>query len=200
MKEQLVVLGLALVIGSACEAKKPSNESATIGTATIEAPAKTAPSSEVERGSYLATIGGCHDCHTPKKMGAKGPEPDTTRLLSGHVAAEKLAAPPNGAAAWPIAVNGSLTAWSGPWGRSYAANLTPDVDTGIGKWTEEQFVEAIRTGKHLGGAQSRDILPPMPWPNYAKMTSADLHALFAYLRSIPPIANSVPAPELPRRM
>ena len=201
MKEQLFVLALALAAAS-CEAKKTPKEIAPAPTATVAAPVTTAAQSDVERGSYLATIGGCHDCHTPKKMGAKGPELDTARLLSGHSAAEKLAAPPpSGAAgAWPIAVNGSLTAWSGPWGRSYAANLTPDLDTGIGKWTEEQFVEAIRTGKHLGGAQSRDILPPMPWSNYAKMTSADLHALFAYLRSVPAIANSVPAAEPPRRM
>jgi cytochrome c553 len=201
MKDQRVVLVLGLAITCACDTKRTTKESppVALATATPAATVATAAQSDVERGSYLATIGGCHDCHTPKKMGAKGPEPDPSRLLAGHPAAEKLGAA-NAAGTWPIAVNGSLTAWSGPWGRSYAANLTPDAETGLGKWTEEQFVEAIRTGKHLGGATSRDILPPMPWPNYAKMTSADLHALFAYLRSIPAVSNSVPAPELPRRM
>lgn len=196
MKDQRVVLALALVAAAfGCEAnkrEKASMESPPVGAA---APAVTASAqSDVQRGEYLATIGGCHDCHTPKKMGAKGPEPDTTRLLSGHVATEKLPAPSSGAGGWPVNVNASLTAWSGPWGRSYAANLTPDPDTGLGKWTEEQFVEAIRSGKHLGGTGSRDILPPMPWPNYAKMTSADLHAVFTYLRSLPAIVNAVPPP------
>lgn len=199
MKEQLAVIALALATASACDAKT-AKDSPTISAATVAAPTAavttTSAQSDVERGSYLATIGGCHDCHTPKKLGAKGLEPDMSRTLSGHAASEKLGAAPTAGATWPIAVNGSLTAWSGPWGRSYAANLTPDGDTGIGKWTEEQFVAALRTGKHLGGAESRDVLPPMPWPNYSKMTSADLHALFAYLRSIPPIANSVPAAEV----
>lgn len=168
-----------------------TNEPPSISTVTS---ASTQPpvQSDIERGKYLATIGGCNDCHTPKKMGAKGPELDESRLLSGHVAAEKMTAAPK-SAGWPVAVNGTFTAWSGPWGRSYAANLTPDPETGIGKWTEEQFVEAIRSGKHLGGRESREILPPMPWTNYAVMTSADLKALFAYLRSIPPVKNAVPA-------
>jgi hypothetical protein len=86
--------------------------------------------------------------------------------------------------------NTELTAWSGPWGISYATNLTPDVNTGIGIWTEEMFVKMIRTGKHMG--QSRPVLPPMPIQIYKNLSDADLKAVFAYLRSLPPITNQVP--------
>ena len=85
------------------------------------------------------------------------------------------------------------TAWSGPWGVSFAANLTPDPETGIWReMTEEQFIQALRTGRHLG--QGRPILPPMPWPLYGKKTDEDLKAIYAYLQTIPPIRNKVPDP------
>ena len=98
--------------------------------------------------------------------------------------------PPQGP--WAIAVAGDLTAWSGPWGQSFAANLTPDKNTGLGILTEDMLIKAIRTGKHMG--TSRDILPPMPWQQFAQMTDADLKAIFAYLQSLPPVANHVPDP------
>jgi hypothetical protein len=88
-----------------------------------------------------------------------------------------------------------LTAWVGPWGTSFAANLTPDSNTGLGSWTEEMFMKALRTGKHLG--QGRDILPPMPWQMIGQMTDRDLKSVFAYLRSIPPVNNMVPDPISP---
>ena len=88
-----------------------------------------------------------------------------------------------------------MTAWSGPWGVSYTANLTPDQETGIGAWSEENFIQALRTGKHLGGG--RDILPPMPWPAYQNLSDEDLKSIFAYLKSIPPIRNQVPDPVPP---
>jgi hypothetical protein len=84
------------------------------------------------------------------------------------------------------------TAWAGPWGVSFTANLTPDAETGLGGWTVEMFIQAMRTGKHQG--KGRPILPPMPYPWFAKLTDADLRAVFAYLQSIPPIPNKVPAP------
>lgn len=90
-----------------------------------------------------------------------------------------------------------LTAWAGPWGVSFAANLTPDNETGIGEWTEEAFVQSLRTGKHQGQPNGRDILPPMPWPGIKLMTDEDLKALWAYLRSIPPMKNQVPFPVPP---
>lgn len=147
----------------------------------------------VARGKYLALIGGCHDCHTPKKMGPQGPEPDMSRALSGHPEGANLPpAPKLPPGPWIATVNGDLTAWSGPWGVSYAVNLTPDANTGIGIWTEDMFVKAMRTGRHMG--VSRPILPPMPWPQIAQMTDADLKALFAYMKSLPAVKNRVPEP------
>jgi hypothetical protein len=137
---------------------------------------------------------GCHDCHTTKKIGPNGPEPDMSRMLAGHPEDFKMPAPPKLAAdsPWAIVTSPTLTAWSGPWGVSFAANLTPDQNTGLGIWTEEMFVSAIRMGKHMG--TSRPILPPMPWQDFAVMSDADLKAIYAYLRTIPPIANHVPDP------
>jgi hypothetical protein len=153
----------------------------------------------VARGEYLMTIAGCNDCHTPLKMGAHGPEPDTSRLFSGHPAEMTLPAPPQlPPGPWVATITGTLTAFAGPWGISYARNLTPDPETGLGRWTEEQFVRALRTGKHLGVADGRMILPPMPWMHIGRATDEDLHAIWSYLRTVPPIVNaapqSVPAP------
>ena len=92
--------------------------------------------------------------------------------------------------------NDELTAWAGPWGVSFAANLTPDKATGLGTWTADQFIKSMRTGKHMG--VGRPILPPMPVQNFAALSDADLTALFAYLRSIKPIPNQVPAPLPPK--
>ena len=78
----------------------------------------------------------------------------------------------------------------GPWGISYAANLTPDGNTGLGIWTEQMFVDAMRTGRHMGTA--RGIAPPMPWTSLGHATNEDLAAIYAYLRTIKPIVNHVP--------
>jgi len=143
----------------------------------------------IERGKYLVTIMVCNDCHTPFKMGPKGPEPDMSRMLSGHPEGMKLPPPPKSSGPWVVAgvVN---SAWAGPWGISYTANLTPDKNTGLGIWTEDMFVKAMKTGKHMG--TSREIQPPMPWQSYSLATDEDLKAIFAYLKSIPPIVNHVP--------
>jgi cytochrome c553 len=159
---------------------------------SIQAAENPAQKSPVERGKYLATTMGCHDCHTPKKIGPNGPEPDFSRTLIGHPENVKLPPPPKLDGSWVTAGNSDFTAWTGPWGISYASNLTPDQNTGIGIWTEEMFVKAMRTGRHMG--TSRPILPPMPWPNVAAATDADLKALFAYLKSLPPVKNRVPDP------
>jgi hypothetical protein len=151
----------------------------------------------VERGQYIVAAGGCNDCHTPWKMGANGPEPDMSKALSGHPADVKVGRPPKFGAGWEWAGAGTNTAFAGAWGISYAANLTPDQNTGIGIWTETQFVQAIRTGKHMGEATSRDILPPMPWPAFRNYNDADLKAIYAYLRSLPPMVNRVPDPVAP---
>ncbi len=158
------------------------------------APAGKAESGAVARGKYLVATSACNDCHTPKKMGPNGPEIDMSRQLMGYVAVN-MPAPPASSGAWPIHSNDQLTAWAGPWGISYARNLTPDVNTGIGSWSEETFIKAIRTGKHMG--VSRPILPPMPWDVYGQMTDQDLRAIYAYLRSIPAISNPTPDPVPP---
>jgi hypothetical protein len=147
----------------------------------------------VERGKYLVeAIAGCDDCHTPKKITPDGPEPDMTRRLSGHPETAKLGAPPKPTGGWIASGNDQFTAWAGPWGISYTANLTPDQDTGIGIWTEDMFIRAIRERRHMG--QSRLILPPMPVHVFGKMTDDDLKAIWAFLRTLPPVVNHVPDP------
>jgi hypothetical protein len=149
---------------------------------------------QLARGRYLVTLGGCNDCHTPKLLGPSGPVPDTSRFLSGHPADAKIPPIPPGVLSpdgWGALVSPGLTAWAGPWGVSFTANLTPDA-TGLGSWTAEQFIRTMRTGKHLG--VGRPILPPMPWYDIGQLTDEDLRAIFAFLRTIKPVQNAVPAP------
>jgi hypothetical protein len=175
----LVVYGLVLIAVLAAGALRSAGEE------TAGSPA------QVERGRYLATIAGCNDCHTPFKMGPKGPEPDMSRMLTGHPEGLVMPPPPTlPPGPWVWIGSGTNTAFAGPWGVSYAANLTPDQNTGMGIWTEDMFIKAMRTGRHFG--QSRPILPPMPWPNVAQMTDQDLKAVYAFLRSLPPVKNRVP--------
>src|SRR5262245_39426109 len=149
----------------------------------------------VARGKYIVSAGGCHDCHTPLKMGANGPEPDFARSLMGHPEDIKITAAPPMAEGWMMAGAASGTAFAGPWGISFAANLTPDQNTGLGIWTEDMFMRAIREGRHMG--VSRPILPPMPWPVFRNYNDEDLKSIYAYLRTIPAITNHVPEPVAP---
>ena len=196
MRFMRALVGLAPgLLLAACQQPAPAPTQSTTPAQTASAP------SPVERGKYLVTVGGCNDCHTPKKMGANGPEPDMTRELSGNPAGEKLAPIPAGLIApdkYLTVVNNHLTAWVGPWGVSFAMNLTPDKDTGIGSWTQEMFVNALRTGKHQG--TGRPILPPMPWNWYRNMTDDDLKGVFAYLQSLPPVKNAIPDPLPPDKI
>jgi cytochrome c553 len=162
------------------------------GFAEPNAPASSTKS-PAERGRYLVTTMGCNDCHTPWRMGPNGPEQDMTRMLSGHPESVKMPPPPKPAGPWNSSIAAPFTAFAGPWGVSYAANLTPDQNTGIGIWTEDMFVRALRTGKHMG--TSRPILPPMPWPAYRNLTDEDLKSIFAYLKTVPPVTNHVPDSE-----
>lgn len=157
----------------------------------IAAPAP-AEADLVARGKYMVTTMACADCHTPWILTPQGPQPDPKRWLSGHPQDLPLSAPPPSAFPWIVMAAATNTAWAGPWGVSFTANLTPDPETGLGSWTFEQFRDALRTGRHQG--KGRPILPPMPQPAYAHLSDADLQALFAYLRSLPPIVNRVPAP------
>jgi len=163
----------------------------------VQPVASQASPDRVKRGAYLVTLGGCHDCHTPKTFTPQGPQLDSSRLLAGHTGGGKLPALPAGVLgpnAWGAVTTPDLTAWAGPWGVSFAANLTPDP-TGLAAWTAELFIKTMRTGKHFG--VGRDILPPMPWFNLAPMTDDDLKTMFAYLQAIKPIRNEVPAPVPP---
>jgi hypothetical protein len=168
-------------------------------TADLEAQAKAAisaaPADLVARGKYLVTTGACEDCHSPWTKGPKGPMPDPARAYSGHPADAKLPPPPRMGDGWVMATFATHTAFAGPWGVSYAANLTPDKETGLGNWTEEMFISALRKGRHAG--VERQILPPMPWQSYSQFTDQDLKAIFAYLHTLKPIKNAVPSPTPP---
>ena len=147
---------------------------------------------KVARGKYLVTTSGCHDCHTPWVMGPKGPHPDMKRALSGHPADFPLPPAPKPSGPWIVAASATNTAWAGPWGVSFTANLTPDAETGLGNWSLKNFKDTIRTGRHMG--RGREILPPMPIPVYNNFTDDDLEAVYSYLRTIQPIRNRVPEP------
>jgi cytochrome c553 len=168
--------------------------STVLPIALVIAGCRQSASGQVERGRVLVIAAGCNDCHTTKRPGSKGPEPDMSRMLSGHPEEIKITAAyqPAAGSPWTVGTTDGLTAWSGAWGVSFAANLTPDQNTGLGIWTEGMFIKALKTGKHM--ATSRDILPPMPWNWYAQLSDDDLKAIFAYLRTIPAITNHVADP------
>jgi len=163
--------------------------------------ALAAPKSEdrarIERGRQLVNTSGCMDCHTPLKPGPNGPEPDMSRHLSGHPDTLQMPpAPTLPEGPWGVVVSSTLTSWSGPWGTSFTANLTPDMETGLGKWTVEDFKATFRTGRRMG--RGRPILPPMPIPVYNNFSDRDLEAIFAYLRTLPAVKNRVPEPRAPQ--
>ena len=149
-------------------------------------------------GQHIVTIAGCSDCHTPKKMTSTGPEPNIELALSGHPA--NMPSPDidrNQIQSKGLAVTDDLTAWAGPWGISYAANITSDSTTGIGNWSLEQFITCLRKGKYMGLEKARNLLPPMPWQDFQNMTDNEMKAVFAYLKSTKPIHNIVPQAAAP---
>jgi mono/diheme cytochrome c family protein len=125
----------------------------------------------IAHGGRIVYTSGCADCHTP---GALYGAPDTTRWLSG-----------------------SELGWTGPWGTSFPRNLTPDSATGIGAWTEEQIITAVREGRRPDGSP---LLPPMPWQVYSHFTDAEVGALAKYLKSIPAVVHDVPKVVPPGKM
>jgi mono/diheme cytochrome c family protein len=172
----VAALSLAYAANVGAQATQPSADKAAV----------------IAKGKYLVTTSGCNDCHTPWKMGDKGPEPDMSRMLSGHPQGMALPPAPTPPMPWVMTAAATNTAWAGPWGVSFTANLTPDPETGLGKWTLRNFMETIRTGRHRG--RGREILPPMPWPMYRHFTDEDLTAIYTYLQSIPAVSNRVPEP------
>lgn len=176
----------ALLLAAACNQAPPAPEPVA---AAVEAPSEA---ELIDRGKYLVETMGCHDCHSPKRMGPNGPELDPDRLLSGHPAGSTLPPVPKDVAGWAL-FSMDLTAAVGPWGTSFSANLTSD-ETGIGSWTEEQFKRSITKGLYKGLEGSRPLLPPMPWQNLVNLKDEDIHAIFTYLKSTRPVENMVPPP------
>jgi hypothetical protein len=150
-------------------------------------------------GEHLVKAMACTECHTPKKMTEKGPVAIDSLYLSGYHA---------GAGSVPefhraeieksgqVLGNDQWTAFSGYWGISYSANITSD-GSGIGNWEEDNFMRAIRAGKYMGLDNSRQLLPPMPWHDFANLSDPELKAIFAYLKTVPAVHNIVPAPSPP---
>lgn len=159
------------------------------------AKARSASAEQIARGKYLVLLGGCADCHSPKVMSPNGPIPDPMKAFSGHPESAKLPEIPKGVLGpdkWAAMTTMDLTAWVGPWGVSFTANLTPDPATGIGGWTEEMWLKTFKTGKHLG--EGRPILPPMPIQPLGMLKEQDLKDMYAYFMSLKPIRNAVPQP------
>jgi len=199
MKNNLLIYGLISFTGllafTQCSTKTGNESDAQ---STVVKAENGGFSSQVAWGEHLVQVSGCNDCHTPKLMTLKGPVDDTSRLLSGHP--EGMPAPDVNRAEMEkkgLTVTQTLTAWVGPWGVSYAANITSDA-TGIGNWQESNFITAIRHGKYKGLDNSRPLMPPMPWVWYSKMTDDELKAIYAYLKSTKPVKNVVPALEPPK--
>ncbi len=161
---------------------------------TAAAPVVPTQVDRMQRGKYLVTVMACADCHTPFKMTEQGPMPDESRAYSGHPAELQITGGPDlGKGPWVWAGTGTNTAFAGPWGVSFAINLTPDKVSGLGGggWDEARFVKTMRTGKHFG--EARPILPPMPWQGLSQATDEDLKSMWAYLQTLPPVRNEVPA-------
>ena len=183
----LVGLAFAVVCFYGCSETKPAEPAAE--TAVVEKPDYGGYETQVLWGEHLVAIAGCTDCHTPKKMTPMGPADDSTLFLSGHP--ESMPAPDIDRKQMEnkgLIVTATFTSWVGPWGISYSANLTPD-ETGIGNWTEEQFLFAIRNMISKGLPGSRPLMPPMSMMPVKHMTDNELKAVFAYLKTIKPIKN-----------
>ena len=190
MKQYLTIAGgvvVLLLTISSCMNPAPVTDTAFIKDSLIK------------RGNYLVNIMGCNDCHTPMKMGSHGPEQDQDRLLSGHPEYIPVAGFDTTTTRNWVLFSLSGTSMVGPWGTSFAGNLTSDA-TGIGNWTEEQFKKAITQGKFKGLDGGRQLLPPMPWETYANLKDEDIKAIFAYLKSTKPVRNRVPSPISPDKL
>ncbi len=197
----LIILVSLIFIFSRCNERQTNQSDATTDSSTTQAetPAYGGFESQQAWGKHLVIIGGCNDCHTPKKMGPNGPEDNMDLELSGHPSQVPVAdidrkeIERKGLAVF----NSTFTSFVGPWGISFSANITSDSTTGIGTWTFEQFKNVFKTGKYGGAPQGRNLLPPMPWPNVRQMTNDELKAVFVYLQSTKPIHNIVPPPQPP---
>jgi hypothetical protein len=191
------LLLVLFVIGASQFVSCTSGESKE--TAALSLANEPSNADKIARGHYLVDLCGCHDCHSPKIFAPEGTSLDSSRLLSGHPEGSTL--PPLDERSFTpgywVMFSPNLSAYVGTWGITYSANITPDSATGIGAWSEQDFVKALQTGKHQGKEGGRQILPPMPWGKFGKMTEEDLRSMYAYLRLIPAVKNKVPAPVAP---
>jgi hypothetical protein len=162
-----LLVGGSIVLAASTLAPAPGDARAAAG-ATGKAASGRADTAGVARGRYLVTIMACNDCHTPGTFYG-GPDPE--RFLAG-----------------------SEMGWAGPWGVVYAANLTPDPETGLGKWSAEAIARAIRTGNRPDG---RQLAAAMPWLDYSNLTDADALAIARYLGTLQPVKHAVPRPLAP---
>jgi len=128
--------------------------------------AAAADQAQIERGKYLVSINGCNDCHTPGYFFGK---PDMAKFLGGSDVGFGIP---------------GLGVFVGP-------NLTPDKETGLGKWTTAEIVTAMTEGKTPEG---RELAPIMPWRALANLTKADAEAIALYLQSLPPVEHQVAGP------
>jgi hypothetical protein len=220
MKRLFPSLFVVVCLASGCAGPVPQGGAAEAATAepTSGAPAGppqpldlgpvvrgTAPDhdytdEQIARGAALVTFGGCNDCHTPWVFDPEigGFAPDMERMLSGHP--QGAPGPYGTPDPRDTAIIGpTFTSFALPFGVTYSMNLTPDIDTGTGSWTEEMFLSIFRDVRHMGG-DGRTIMPPMPWPSVASLPDEDIVAIFAYLRSIPPVRNAVPSVTVPQEM
>lgn len=192
--------GLVLTLFSflGCSENKPAETASTTPSTVTEEKDKFGGfESQAKWGEHLVTIAGCNDCHTPKKMTPQGPVDDTTLMLSGHP--QNMPAPDvnrKDLESKGYILTATFTAWVGPWGITYSANLTPD-ETGTGTWTEDQFVYALKNMVSKGLPGSRPLLPPMALMPVKFMQDAELRAIYAYLRTIKPVKNMSVQPTPP---
>ncbi len=191
----LILTGLFLL--SYCTSKDQNTENTE---QTSEQTTEMSEQDLKDRGEYLVTIAGCHDCHSPKRMGERGPEVIKETALSGFPAEREIKKADKEALreGWVLS-NEDITQSVGPWGVSFSANLTSH-QSGIGTWSEEQFRKALKEGKFKGMDGGRMLLPPMPWQNFANMKDEDLRAIYTYLKSTNPVSNVVPAPIPPNEL
>ncbi len=145
---------------------------AVIAGAVAWGSAAFAAESQLERGKYLVTIGSCNDCHTPGYFLGK---PDFEHALSGSEVGFGLPG----------------------LGTFVGRNLTPDKETGLGNWTDDQIISAFTDGVRPDG---RKLAPIMPCRNLAHLDREDALAIVAYLRSLPPVKNAVPGPFGPKEV
>jgi hypothetical protein len=199
MKKNYFPIAIFIVISFILYITSCSNSDQNLGTDNTKIN-ESSNVTKTERGKYLVTTMGCNDCHSPKKVTKTGSEVIPELMLSGFPSDRPKVKFDNNMiiSGYPMFYP-DLTGAAGPWGVTYASNLTPD-ETGISDWTEEQFKKAITQGKYNGQDNVRMLLPPMPWQNLVNISNDDLSAIFTYLKSIKPVRNMVPSPTTPDNM